>query len=79
MEGGRPPIRNVETPVSYQKQCSAIGLRFIYKLAICPTNRFEINYDATPNEICHGKRVGKSCLFMTSTDTPRHKQVGKKY
>ena len=25
------------------------------------------------------KRVGKSCLFMTPTDTPRHKQVGKKY
>ena len=47
------------------------------KVGLCQTNLFEINCNA--DQRCHGKCVWNECLFITSTDTPRHKQVDKKY
>ena len=79
---GRPKQRcldNIDTKigpdkvnlVSYGKDSSA----FIYKYA-----RNMLKLIVMLDEILlHGKRVWKACLFITSIDTPRHKQVDKKY
>ena len=75
----RPPIRNVETPVSYTKNSVLRYVSFTNWPYARQTDLKLIVVIVMLTRLCHGKRVGKSCLFVTPTDTPRHKQVGKKY